>query len=279
MDFMNGSLKIMIKTILDEIVVSKQSEVATARRRLPLEALLSQADAAPPVRDFRAALATNGPIRLIAEIKKASPSAQVIRTEFDPVAIARTYQKHGASCLSVLTDTPYFQGCLEDLRRVRAAVGIPLLRKDFLIDDYQVAEARAAGADAILLIAEILDDDALSRLMNRAHGLGMAVLVEFHDATNLPRVLASGADLIGINNRDLRHFSTDVEHTLRLRDQIPPEVVLVSESGIHTRHDVERLEAAGISAILVGESLMRSQDIGLAVDRLLGRPAKEGPEV
>jgi indole-3-glycerol phosphate synthase len=259
-------------TILDEIVVSKHKEVEAARRRLPLEELLSLVATAPPVRDFGAALARRGPIRLIAEIKKASPSANVMRTQFDPVAIARTYQEHGAACLSVLTDTPYFQGCLEDLRRVRASVDVPLLRKDFLIDDYQVIEARAAGADAILLIAEILDDASLGRLSERARSLGMAVLVEFHEAMNLSRVLASGAQLIGINNRDLRHFRTDIEHTLRLRDQVPVEVTLVSESGIHTRRDVERLEAAGVSAILVGESLMRSPDIGLAVDRLLGGP-------
>ena len=258
-------------TILDEIVLSKHREVAAARQRLPLEELLSQATAAPPVRNFRAALADHGSIRLIAEIKKASPSAQVIRPHFDPIAIAQTYHAHHATCLSVLTDAPYFQGHLEDLRRVRAAVEIPLLRKDFLIDDYQVVEARVAGADAILLIAEILDDASLHRLSERARHLGMSVLVEFHDEANLPRVVASGADLIGINNRNLRHFRTDLEHTLRLRDRIPPEVVLVSESGIRTRRDVERLEAAGVSAILVGESLMRASDIGLAVDQLLGK--------
>ena len=261
-------------TILDEIVVSKQREVAAARQRLPLEELLSQTAAAPPVRDFRAALANRGSIRLIAEIKKASPSAQVIRPQFDPIAIARTYQSHNATCLSVLTDAPYFQGHLEDLTRVRACVDVPLLRKDFLVDDYQVVEGRVAGADAILLIAEILDDASLKRLLEQARHLGMSALVEFHDEANLPRVLASGADLIGINNRNLRNFSTDLEHTLRLRDRIPPEAVLVSESGIRTRRDVERLEAAGISAILVGESLLRAEDIGLAVDQLLGHASE-----
>jgi indole-3-glycerol phosphate synthase len=152
-----------------------------------------------------------------------------------------------------------------------------VLRKDFLIDEYQVVEARRAGADAILLIAEILDDRMLSRLRERASDLGMAALVEFHDVVNLDRVLASGADLIGINNRDLNDFSTNLEHTLQLRDRVPSEIVLVSESGIRTRQDVERLEAAGISAILVGESLMRASDMGLAIDRLLGRlPADTG---
>jgi indole-3-glycerol phosphate synthase len=260
----------MMMSILDEIVASKLQEVATARRRFPLEELEAQAATAPPVRDFRAALEGPGPIQLIAEVKKASPSAQVIRADFDPVAIARVYQEHGAACLSILTDAPYFQGHLAHLARVRASVAIPLLRKDFVIDEYQVVEARLAGADAILLIAETLDDTALARLRERARRLGMASLVEFHDVANLPRVLDSGADLVGVNNRDLKTFVTDIEHTLRLRDQIPPEVVLVSESGIRNRADVERLEVAGISAILVGESLMRSPDIGLAVERLLG---------
>jgi indole-3-glycerol phosphate synthase len=257
-------------TILDEIVASKRREVAAARRRMPLEELEAQAAEAPPARDFRAALAGPGPLRLIAEVKKASPSAQTIRADFDPVAIARTYQGHGAACISVLTDVPYFQGHLSYLARIRASVAIPLLRKDFLIDEYQVVEARLAGADAILLIAEILDGATMAALLQQARGMGMAALVELHDPENLSRVLAAGADLVGINNRDLRHFATDIEHTLRLRDRIPPEVVLVSESGIRTRHDVQRLEAAGVSAILVGESLMRAADIGLAVERLLG---------
>src|SRR3954466_9450817 len=184
----------MADTILDEIVVSKKQEVATARRRMPLEEMEVQAASAPPVRDFRAALAGPGPIQLIAEIKKASPSAGLLRADFDPIAIARTYQAHGAACLSVLTDAPYFQGHLSYLARVRASVAIPLLRKDFLIDEYQVVEARMAGADAVLLIAEILDDDQLVSLQDRARSLGMSALVEFHDPANLPRVLASGAD-------------------------------------------------------------------------------------
>ena len=259
-------------TILDEIVASKRREVVAARRRMPLEELEAQAAEAPPVRDFRAVLEGPGPIRLIAEVKKASPSAKVIRADFDPVAVARTYQDHGAACISVLTDVPYFQGHLSYLARVRASVAIPLLRKDFLIDEYQVVEARLAGADAILLIAEILDDDTMATLLGRARAMGMSALVELHDPANLPRVLAAGADLVGINNRDLRRFDTDIEHTLRLRDQVPPSVVLVSESGIRTRQDVERLGAAGVSAILVGESLMRSQDIGLAVERLWACP-------
>src|SRR3954467_2559272 len=175
-------------TILDEIVASKHQEIAAARRRMPFVELEAQAAEAPPVRDFRAALAGPGPIRLIAEVKKASPSAKVIRADFDPVAIARSYQEHGATCISVLTDVPYFQGHLSYLARVRASVAIPLLRKDFLIDEYQVIEARLAGADAILLIAEILDHATMAALLARARGLGMAALVEFYDEENLPRV-------------------------------------------------------------------------------------------
>ena len=260
----------MNSSILDEIVATKRKEVAASRYRLPMEELETQASEAPPPRDFRASLAGPGPIQLIAEVKKASPSAGVIRPDFDPIAIARAYQAHGAACLSVLTDAPYFQGHLSYLARVRASVAIPLLRKDFVIDEYQVVEARMAGADAVLLIAEILDDNQLAGLQALARRWGMAALVEFHDEANLTRVLASGADLVGINNRDLRRFRTDLGLTLRLRDRIPPDVVLVAESGIKSRADAERLEAAGVSAILVGESLMRQDDIGLAVERLLG---------
>jgi indole-3-glycerol phosphate synthase len=257
-------------SILDEIVASKRLEVAAAQKRMPLDELEAQAVSAPPVRDFRRALIGPGPIQLIAEVKKASPSAGVIRPDFDPIAIARTYQAHGAACLSILTDAPYFQGHLSYLARIRASVAIPLLRKDFVVDEYQVVEARMAGADAVLLIAEILDDEHLLKLQARARELGMACLVEFHDESNLARVLASGADLIGVNNRDLHRFVTHLELTLRLRDRIPPEVALVSESGIRDRRDVERLAAAGVSAILVGETLMRAPDIGQAVLELLG---------
>jgi len=260
----------MSGSVLDEIVATKRQEVAVALRRMPLEELEAQVAAAPPVRNFRLALARPGSIQLIAEVKRASPSAGLIRADFDPVNIARIYQEHGAACISVLTDTPYFQGHLSYLARVRASVAVPLLRKDFLIDEYQIVEARMAGADAILLIAEILNDALMYRLYDRARALGMSVLIEFYQEANLPRVLAVGSNLVGINNRDLRSFSTDIEHTLRLRDRIPPEVLLVSESGIRDHHDVSRLEAAGVSAILVGETLMRTCDIGQAVDELLG---------
>lgn len=257
-------------SILEEIVASKRAEVARDRRRMPLEELEAQAAEAPPVRDFRAALDGKGAISLIAEVKKASPSVKVIREDFEPVSIARAYQDHGAACLSVLTDVPYFQGHLSYLARIRASVAIPLLRKDFLIDEYQVVEARVAGADAILLIAEILDDATMAALLERAKGLGMAALVEFHDPANLDRVLAAGADLVGVNNRDLHTFTTDLDRTLRVRERVPNDVLLVSESGIHSRAQVERLQAAGVAAVLVGESLMRQPDVGLAVERLMG---------
>ena len=227
--------------------------------------------AAPAPRDFLAAVSTPGPIRLIAEVKKASPSKGVIRTDFEPVAIARTYAQHGAACLSVLTDEQYFQGSLDYLRRIRATVDLPVLRKDFIIDPYQVYEARTAGADAVLLIAECLDDNELRLLHDTVGELQMTALVELYDPENLSRVLDVGAKLIGVNNRDLRTFETDLEHTLRLREQVPTDRALVAESGIRTRADVQRLEAAGVNAILVGETLMASPDIGAAVDELLGR--------
>ncbi|HEX7448171.1 MAG TPA: indole-3-glycerol phosphate synthase TrpC [Pirellulales bacterium] len=258
-------------SILDQIIATKRREIAAAEATRPAAQLEAQLAEAPPVRDFFAPLAAAGPIRLIAEVKKASPSAGVIRADFDPVAIAHTYQRHGATCLSVLTDETYFHGHLDFLRHVREAVSLPLLRKDFILDRYQLLEARLAGADAVLLIAECLDDCHLRALHNQAIELGMTPLVELYEPQNLQRVLAAGASLIGINNRDLRTFHTDLEHTLRLRRQIPSECVLVAESGIRTRADVERLQAAGVDAMLVGETLMARPDIGAAVDELLAR--------
>jgi indole-3-glycerol phosphate synthase len=258
-------------TILDRIVATKREEIAHAKSTTSEVELRARLSDAPPRRDFFAALAAPGPIKLIAEVKKASPSAGVIRPDFDPVAIAKTYAAHGATCLSVLTDEQYFQGHLDYLTAIRQAVDLPLLRKDFILDTYQIVEARLAGADAVLLIAECLDDCNLRKLHNAAVELGLAPLVELYDPENLPRVLAAGATLIGVNNRDLRTFVVDLDHTLRIRRDVPENCVLVGESGIRTRADVERLEAAGVDAILVGESLMREPDMGAAVDRLLGR--------
>jgi indole-3-glycerol phosphate synthase len=260
-----------VPTILDKIVATKRIEIDQARSKLSDRELRDQLADAPPVRDFFAALAAGPPIRLIAEVKKASPSVGLIRADFDPVAIARTYEAHGASCISVLTDESYFQGRLEYLTQVKAAIGLPVLRKDFVLDSYQVVEARAAGADAVLLIAECLDDCNLRKLFNEICELGMTPLVELYEPANLQRVFDAGATLIGVNNRDLHTFTVDLEHTIRMRERVPDQCVLVGESGIKTHEDARRLESAGVDAILVGESLMREPDIGAAVDRLLGR--------
>jgi len=258
-----------VATILDQIVATKRGEIERAKAAAPLAELRARLADAPPVRDFFAPLAAGGPIKLIAEVKKASPSKGIIRADFDPVAIARIYEAHGATCLSVLTDEPYFQGSLDFLSRVREAVTIPVLRKDFILDSYQLVEARVAGADAVLLIAECLDDCHLHKLHNEAIELGFTPLVEFYEPANLDRVLAAGAQLIGVNNRDLRSFNVDLDHTIRMREKVPLDCVLVGESGIEARADVLRLQAAGVDAMLVGESLMRDADIGAAVDRLL----------
>jgi indole-3-glycerol phosphate synthase len=257
-------------TILDAIVENKKREVAAAQRTVPWRDLERRLSGAPAVRDFQKALESPHEVRIIAEVKKASPSAGVLREEFDPVAIARAYEQHGAACVSVLTDAHYFKGHLSDLTAVREAVTIPVLRKDFILDPYQLLEARTAGADAVLLIAEILDDATLACLMREARGLGLQTLVEIHDAENLPRVVAAGAGLVGINNRDLRTFTTRLEHTLTLVKTLPPQVCVVSESGIHRREDLERLREAGVRAALVGETLMRAPDIGQKLRELRG---------
>jgi len=258
-------------TILDKIVATKRLEIERAKAEAPEVNLRSRLADAPPVRDFFTPLAAVGPIKLIAEVKKASPSAGVIRADFDPVEIARTYEAHGATCISVLTDQSYFQGRLEYLTQIREAVSLPVLRKDFILDTYQLLEARAAGADAVLLIAECLDDCNLRKLFNVACELGMTPLVELYEPDNLQRVFDAGAMLVGVNNRNLHTFEVDLDHTIRMRERVPDECVLVGESGIKTHDDVMRLESAGVDAILVGESLTREPDIGAAVGRLLGR--------
>ncbi len=261
-------------TILDKIVTAKRREIAERQARTPAAGLERRLADAPPARDFRAALERPGSVQVIAEVKKASPSAGLLRADFDPVAIAFTYARHGAAALSVLTDEPFFQGSLANLTAIRATGSPPLLRKDFILDPYQLLEARAAGADAALLIAEILTDRELADLQRRAAGLGLQTLVELHDAANLERVLASGARLVGINNRDLRTFTTRLEHTLDLAERCPPDCCLVSESGIRSRADVLRLQAAGVKAVLVGETLMRAPDVGAKLDELLGTEGK-----
>lgn len=258
------------QNVLAKIIDHKQQEIAEAKRLRPIPLLEEQLASAPPVRDFVGALRSQSDIGLIAEVKKGSPSAGIIRSDFDPVQIAQTYQQHGAACLSVLTDEKFFLGHLDFLRAVRKSVTIPVLRKDFMIDRYQVLEARAAGADCILLIAECLNDCQLRDLYFYASELGMESLIELYDADNLDRILKLEPAMVGINNRDLRTFVTDLDHTIRLASQIPSSTILVSESGIKTRADIDRVKAGGARAILVGETLMRSPDIGAAVDTLLG---------
>lgn len=255
--------------VLEKIVAQKRTEIEQARRARPEEALREKLSSAPAVRDFAGALRGSDRMHVIAEVKKASPSVGLIRADFDPVAIARTYEQHGAACISVLTDEKFFQGHLDYLVAVREAVSIPVLRKDFILDRYQVLEARAAGADCILLIAECLDDCHLRDLYFYASELGMESLIEIYEPENLERVLKLEPALLGVNNRNLRSFITDLNHSIRLHERVPPECVFVSESGIHSRTDVEHLQAAGIHAILVGETLMRSPDIGKKLDELL----------
>ena len=259
-----------MSSVLDRIVAYKRQEVAAARQRMSEERLRARLADVPPTHDFRAALERCSDMAIIAEIKKASPSAGLLRSDFDPVAIARIYEQNGAACISVLTDEPSFQGHLDYLSAIRAAVSVPLLRKDFILDRYQLLEARLAGADAVLLIAEVLNDDALEHLLAEAAALGLQTLVELYDRGNLPRVVASGARLLGINNRDLHSFQTRLEHTLDLVGAMPSDVCLVSESGIRTRGDIERLRAAGVRAVLIGETFMRAADIGAKLRQLRG---------
>lgn len=262
-------------TILDDIVARTRRTVAESRAAVPEAELERRLADAPPARDFEGALRRARGVGVIAEVKKASPSAGVIRADFDPVSLARAYADAGADCISVLTDEPFFQGSLDYLRAIRRAVPTPLLRKDFVIDRYQLLEARDAGADAVLLIAECLPGDTLAELYAQARELGLHVLVELHDAEELPRVLASGATLVGVNNRDLRTFDVRLEHTVELRRHVPADRLVVGESGIRTPADVATLVAGGAGAILVGESLMRQADVGAALRALLAdtRPA------
>ncbi len=259
-------------SVLGRILTHKREEVAAAKLRRPLAELQELVAAAPPVRDFVAPLATAPWMGLIAEVKKASPSAGTIKADFDPLAIARTYDAAGVGCLSVLTDEHFFQGKLEYLEAIRRTVARPLLRKDFFIDRYQVLEARAAGADCILLIAECLDDCVMRDLYFYAAELGMESLIEIYDPENLDRVLKLEPALLGVNNRDLRTFQVDLDQTIRIAPHVPSSTLLVSESGIRTRSDVERLKAAGVRALLVGETLMRTPDVAATVRELTAPP-------
>jgi indole-3-glycerol phosphate synthase len=260
--------------ILDQILAAKAAEVGAARASAPLELVRERALAAPAPRDFVAALRAKiaaGEPAVIAEIKRASPSRGVLREDFDPAAIAQSYATHGAACLSVLTDRQFFQGAPEHLLAARAASGLPVLRKDFVIDPYQVHESRALGADCILLIVAALADERMRELDALARELGMDVLVEVHDAAELERALALGSALIGINNRDLRTFEARLETTLALMPRIPGERLVVTESGILAPEHVDLMCRHGVHAFLVGEAFMRAPDPGIALAHLFLR--------
>jgi len=261
--------------ILNRILTRKAEEVAERQATLPLVELMERVQDLPPTRGFAAAIESKiaaGLPAVIAEVKKASPSKGVIRADFDPAAIARSYEEAGAACLSVLTDRDFFQGSEAFLRQAQEACSLPILRKDFIIDPYQVYEARAIGADCVLLIVAALDDDVLLQLSLLAADLDLDVLCEVHDEEELERALALPVPLIGVNNRNLRNFETSLETSLSLQELIEYDRVLVAESGIHTVEDVERLREGGIQAFLVGEAFMRDEDPGAALRRLFITP-------
>jgi indole-3-glycerol phosphate synthase len=250
--------------ILDEIIAYKRQEIEARKAEIPINIITSAIWALPLPLNFKDALlpSPDGRVRVIAEVKKASPSRGVIREDFDHLEIAETYEKNGASAISVLTDRNFFQGSIDYLSEIRHTVSIPLLRKDFVFDEYQIFEARGYGADAVLLIAAVLDDKELHDFVELALNLGMAPLVEVHDEKELERVLKTNAELIGINNRDLQTFKTDLNTTIRLIDGIPEEKIVISESGINTKEDIKNLRDAGVDAFLIGEALVREADIG-----------------
>jgi len=264
-------------SVLDEILAHKRRELAQAMRELPAGVLAARAREAPSApRGFREALAHGPRPRIVAEIKRRSPSRGEIRADFDPQACAKAYAEAGAAAISVLTDERFFGGSLDHLSLVRASATLPILRKDFVVDAYQIDEARWRGADAVLLIAAAFAPERrvaeLAGLRARARALGVDALVEVHDEVELEAALAAGADLVGVNNRDLRSFAVDLATTERLAALVPEGVVLVAESGIHTAGDVARLEAAGADAFLVGEALMREADLGAALRQLRRSP-------
>jgi indole-3-glycerol phosphate synthase len=257
--------------ILEKILAVKRAEVAEAQQRRPLSEVEKLAQSASAVRDFAGAVRTRVARKspaVVAEIKKASPSKGVLRMDFDPAAIATAYARYGAACLSVLTDVQFFQGSPDYLRAARAACALPVLRKDFMIDPYQVYEARSWGADCILLIVAALDDARMAELEQLAVALGMAVLVEAHDQFELERALRLKTSLIGINNRNLRTFETRLETTLDLLGAIPKDRMVITESGILQPADVQRMQASGVHAFLVGEAFMRASDPGQALGSL-----------
>jgi indole-3-glycerol phosphate synthase len=259
--------------ILDRIVAVKREEIAAARKKVSLEAMRADAESRVLTRGFEAAMRRRigaGKAAVIAEVKKASPSKGVLRADFIPADIAQSYAEHGAACLSVLTDRQFFQGGPDFLKQARASCDLPVLRKDFLVDPYQVYESRAMGADCILLIAACLDDAQMAELEAIARGLDMAVLVEVHDAAELQRALKLKTPLVGINNRNLRTFEVSLDTTLALLPDVPRDRLLVTESGILQPADVQRMRAAGVHAFLVGEAFMRADEPGEALEALFG---------
>ncbi|MEX2450027.1 MAG: indole-3-glycerol phosphate synthase TrpC [Rhodospirillales bacterium] len=262
--------------VLEKICADKRIHVAECRSRRHFGPVAAGAKAAPPPRGFIESLERaggHGRYGLIAEIKKASPSKGVIREDFDPVALARAYEHGGATCLSVLTDMPYFQGADEDLTAARAATGLPVLRKDFMIDPYQIVESRSLGADCVLLILAALDDVLIGELESAAEEYGMDVLLEVHNEAELERALACRGRLIGINNRDLKTLAVDLATTERLAPMVPPDRLVVCESGLSTPADLARMAKIGVRCFLIGESLMRENDITAATRALLADPA------
>ncbi len=261
-----------MSTILDTIVQDKKEELAEAKRQTPLDIIKSRILNLPQVRDFAGALtaANQRSVRIIAEVKKASPSRGILCQQFDPVAIARAYGDGGAAAVSVLTEKNYFQGSIEYLAAIKEAIPLPVLRKDFIFDTYQLYESRVNGADAVLLIAAMLPEELLAELVQLSRALCLFHLVEVHDRNDVHKALAAEAEIIGINNRDLKTFVTDIRTTLDLMPAIPKDKIVVSESGISSRQELQQLAAAGVDAFLIGETLMKERDPGVKLRELIG---------